>query len=54
MARALYLTHPQVTIDPARAVHDWGLSDVGRRRAQRLADSGGLAGVTRVVSSAER
>jgi broad specificity phosphatase PhoE len=54
MARALYLTHPQVAIDPACAIHDWGLSDVGRARAQRLADSGALGGVTRVVSSAER
>lgn len=54
MARAIYLTHPQVLIDPERAVDDWRLSDVGRDRALRLADCGALATVSRIVSSAER
>ena len=50
----LYLTHPQVLIDPAVPVPDWGLSPVGRERAEAFARSGRLAGVARVVSSAER
>ena len=54
MARAIYLTHPQVDIGPARPVHDWQLSDVGRRRAERLASAAPLSAVSRIVSSAER
>jgi broad specificity phosphatase PhoE len=49
-----YLTHPQVRIDPAVAVPDWGLTELGAQRVQHLAASGALAGTTRVVSSAER
>jgi len=49
-----YLTHPQVLIDAAVPVPEWGLSDIGRQRAMRLAASGALVGTTTVVSSAER
>lgn len=52
--RAFYLTHPQVAIDPAVPVPDWGLSAIGRARAERAAAQGWTAGLTRVVSSAER
>lgn len=49
-----YLTHPQVAIDPAVPVPDWGLSDRGRARVDRLAASDWVLGIGRIVSSAER
>ena len=54
MARAWYVTHPQVCIDPAVPVPDWGLSDVGRARAQAAARCGWARGLTALVASAER
>jgi broad specificity phosphatase PhoE len=48
-----YLTHPQVNIDPAVPVPQWGLSDVGRARTQTLAASGHLAGTRHIVASGE-
>ena len=49
-----YLTHPQVAIDPAVPVPDWGLSDAGRARVASVAGALSLSGTTRIVSSAER
>jgi len=49
-----YLTHPQVRIDPAVPVPEWGLSDIGSQRVERLAASGALAGTTTIVCSAEQ
>lgn len=49
-----YLTHPQVQIDPAVPVPQWGLSEIGRRRVAGLAASGVLSDTRMVVSSAER
>lgn len=49
-----YLTHPQVAIDPAVPVPDWGLSDAGRARVAAVAGASSLPGTTRIVSSAER
>ena len=55
MARLLrYLTHPQVNIDPDTPVPDWGLSDLGRDRARRIAELSCLAETTSLISSAER
>lgn len=48
-----YLTHPQVQIDPAVPVPDWGLSDTGRARVQALAGARSLRATTRVIASAE-
>jgi broad specificity phosphatase PhoE len=48
-----YLTHPQVRIDPAVPVPHWGLSEIGRARTEALAQSGKLAGTTRICSSGE-
>lgn len=53
MTSFLYLTHPQVRVDPAVPVPRWGLSDVGRARAQAFAGWTGLAGVRRIVASTE-
>ena len=49
-----YLTHPQVAIDPAVPVPDWGLSDEGRARVAAVVGARSLSGTTRIVSSAER
>lgn len=55
MARILFLTHPEVVIDPNLPVPDWPLSGVGRLRMGRFAkllETRG--GVTAVWSSRER
>ena len=55
MARVVrYLTHPQVNIDPAVPVPEWGLSDLGRARTEALATSGALAKTRTIVSSGEQ
>ncbi|MES2058284.1 MAG: histidine phosphatase family protein [Pseudomonadota bacterium] len=54
MAIAYYLSHPQVRVDPAVPVPDWGLSDAGRERLSALAGREWLATVRRIVSSGER
>lgn len=50
----LYITHPQVQIDPDIPVPDWGLSPVGRARAEACARHHWVKRLTRVVSSGER
>lgn len=54
MTRHLYLSHPQVRIDPAVPVPDWGLSDLGRARTEALAGQPWLRGFHRIVASTER
>ncbi|WNJ89674.1 histidine phosphatase family protein [Bosea sp. 685] len=54
MATARYLSHPQVQIDPAVPVPDWGLSPVGLARTQAFAGAPLLRATRRIVSSAER
>jgi broad specificity phosphatase PhoE len=49
----LYITHPQVRIDPAVPVPQWGLSDVGRARAEAAAASPWVRQLGRIVSSDE-
>lgn len=49
----LYITHPQVRIDPAVPVPRWGLSEVGRARAERAAAQPWVRQLGRVVSSDE-
>ena len=52
--RVIYLTHPEVRIDPAVAVTDWCLSGTGKARVEALAGRlRGLHGAL-VVSSQER
>lgn len=51
---ALYITHPQVLIDPAVPVPDWGLSERGRKRALLAADADWARQIGRIVASAER
>jgi len=51
--RALYLTHPQVTLDAAVPVPLWGLSPHGRARAEAFAERGVVPPGTMVFSSRE-
>ena len=53
MSYALYVTHPQVVIDPAIPVPRWGLSERGRARAEALAQAELVRAVKRIVSSTE-
>jgi broad specificity phosphatase PhoE len=49
-----YLSHPEVTIDPAVPVPNWGLSPVGRARLLAVRDAAWLGSCRRIVTSAER
>ena len=50
----LYITHPQVQIDPAVPVPDWGLSALGRARADACVTRPWVRELSRIVSSGER
>ncbi|WP_420345765.1 histidine phosphatase family protein [Pelagibius sp.] len=54
MARILFITHPEVVIDPDVPVPDWPLSETGSARMTAFAEGPAVAGVTAVWSSAER
>lgn len=54
MARLLVVTHPEVTVDPATPVPDWGLAATGLRRAETFAASDTMSGVSHIWSSTER
>jgi len=49
-----YVTHPQVQIDAAVPVPEWGLSDIGRARAVAMLDQPWVGSSRRIVSSGER
>jgi len=49
-----YVTHPQVRIDAAIPVPEWGLSDLGRARAVAMLDQPWVGSIRRIVSSGER
>lgn len=51
--KALYLTHPQVRMDPAVPVPLWGLSEEGRQRAEAFAARRIVPAGTFVFSSRE-
>ncbi|MGK6316059.1 histidine phosphatase family protein [Neorhizobium sp. DT-125] len=53
MTFGLYITHPQVRIDPDIPVPKWGLSDIGRARAEAAAKSPWARQLGRIVSSGE-
>jgi broad specificity phosphatase PhoE len=50
---ALYVTHPQVRMDPTVPVPRWGLSDEGRARAEAFARHPLVTAARRVVASTE-
>lgn len=51
--RAVYLSHPQVEINPAVPVPLWGLSQDGRARAEAFVAQAGIPEGTTVFSSGE-
>jgi broad specificity phosphatase PhoE len=51
---SVFLTHPEVVIDPSVPIESWGLTDAGRRRALAAVPSVRLPRSGRIVSSAER
>ncbi|MCV0429372.1 MAG: phosphoglycerate mutase family protein [Roseibium sp.] len=53
MSWCIYLTHPEVKIDPDVPVPEWGLSDVGRERALKATELPFAPDLKKVVSSAE-
>ena len=53
MRRILFLTHPEVVIDPAVPVPRWHLAPAGIAKLRRFAASGALEGVGAVWSSTE-
>lgn len=53
MTRLVFLTHPEVVIDPAVPVPRWHLTGPGIAKLRRFAADGGIAGVTAVWASTE-
>ncbi len=53
MAIFRYVSHPNVVIDPDVPVPSWGLSELGRSRAQALTQQPWMPDVQRLVASAE-
>ncbi|WP_417211577.1 histidine phosphatase family protein [Antarctobacter sp.] len=53
MSRLLFITHPEVTIDPECPIPQWSLSAAGARRASAFAAEAAFAGVTHIWSSDE-
>lgn len=54
MASLIFVTHPEVVIDPNRPVPEWPLNAIGRERMQRFADTLAGADVSAVYASTER
>ena len=54
MTKLIFITHPEVEVDPNRDVTDWGLNTTGRARAEAFATNPAMAGVTAIWSSDER
>jgi broad specificity phosphatase PhoE len=51
---AFYLSHPEVIIDPAVPVPDWGLSPLGRERVLAVRGAAWIRGCGHIVTSTER
>ena len=54
MPKLLFVSHPEVVVDPDVPITQWGLTDLGRARAAAFAASDQFAAVSRIWSSAER
>lgn len=54
MATCMYLTHPNVDIDPAVPVTNWDLSDVGIARLRKGLRQPWLVSVDHVITSTEK
>ena len=49
----IYLTHPQIRIEPDVPVPRWGLSEIGIARAEKAAQRGWAQQLSRILSSDE-
>lgn len=54
MPQALYLSHPEVVIDPEIPTPRWGLSDVGRHRLKVAVERGIFDQIELIISSSEQ
>ncbi len=54
MSDLLYLSHPEVVIDPKIPTPRWGLSEVGRQRLQTAAAVGIFDHIEVIISSSEQ
>ena len=52
--KLIFITHPEVVVDPDRTITDWALSGTGRRRAEAFAENPIMDTVAQIHSSAER
>ena len=53
MNKLLFITHPQVTVEPTKPVTEWSLSKEGRARTARFSASPALAKLGAIWSSTE-
>lgn len=53
MSWCVYLTHPEVKVDPDVPVPEWGLSDIGRERAAKASFLPFAGEIKHVISSGE-
>ncbi|PTX54519.1 broad specificity phosphatase PhoE [Litoreibacter ponti] len=53
MGKLIIVSHPEVVIDPGTEITDWGLSEIGRRRATAFAQSDVVAATRAIWSSTE-
>ena len=54
MATVYFITHPDVSIDPAVPVSDWPLNTTGVARMKVMLTQSWVSGITHVASSTER
>lgn len=54
MAQLLFISHPEVVVDPDHAITDWRLTATGRARAGAFAGMSVMSSVTAIWSSTER
>lgn len=54
MTSIIFLTHPEVVIDPLQPIPEWPLSAIGRARAEAFADLLADRNVTAIYASGER
>jgi len=54
VSRVLFITHPEVEVDPATPVPDWELTPRGRERMRQFAEGPDARGLRAVWSSRER
>ena len=54
MGKLIVISHPEVVVAPDIPVTDWGLSDIGRARAEEFGKSDTMSSVGAIWSSTER